>query len=468
MRLTLVPFLIAAFAAQGPPSARITALRNVTVLPMTGAPPLQSATVLMRGDRIAAIGPAAEVTIPAGARVIDGTGKFLMPGLIEMHAHLSKTRASALGLFVASGVTTVRDMGGDYEELRQWRQDVMAGKRVGPRVVMAGPILESVANIERMRRDPPSERVEPFERVRVGIGSPGEARATVARLAALDIDFLKIRTVHNLETYMALNEAAAAHGLALVGHTPPFPAATVLAAGQDGIDHAFSRPFSTESRDERIATWRRFAAAGVPVVPTLITIRAALDPVEKLRAIVDDVDGKIEPRRRYLSKYLILDWREQLRETTPQRQEALGKALLQWTRDLREMHEAGMNVLAGADVAVLNVYPGSSLHEEVGLFVSEMGMSPAEALDRATRRSAAFLRLGDSIGTIERGKIADLVLLDANPLADIANTRRIAGVMLRGQFYDRAGLDAMQRQVLTAPDLSTDDWGRTGSSAKAK
>ncbi|HTG95107.1 MAG TPA: hypothetical protein VL866_21090, partial [Pyrinomonadaceae bacterium] len=145
-------------------TARVIAVRNVTVIPVTGAPPILNSTVVIKGERIVSIGPTAK--IPSGARVINGTGKFLLPGFIEMHAHLSKTRASSLGLFVANGITTLRDMGGDHEELLRWRREVRAGSRLGPRILMAGPYLESARNIERMRKDPPSERVEPFERTR--------------------------------------------------------------------------------------------------------------------------------------------------------------------------------------------------------------------------------------------------------------------------------------------------------------
>ena len=127
----------------------------------------------------------------------------------------------------------------------------------------------------------------------------------------------------------------------------------------------------------------------------------------------------------------------------------------------REMHEAGVELLAGSDVAVLNVYPGSSLHDELQLFVTALKMTPVEALERATRRSARFLGLGDSIGTIERGKIADLVLLDGDPLSDISNTRRIASVVLRGVLYDRHGIERLLEAVAAAPDLKVDDWGRT-------
>ncbi len=460
LRITaaLIALLAVSLVAQTPQG--VLAIRNITVVPATGGSSMPAMTVLIRGDRIAAVGPANAVAIPAEARVVDGAGKFLLPGFIDMHVHLSKTRGSALGLFVANGVTTVRDMGGDYEELRQWRREMAEGRRIGPRILMPGPILESPANIERMRKDPPSERVEPFDRMRLAVGSPQEARATVARLAGMEIDFIKIRTVHDRETYLALNEAANAHGIPLVGHVPPYSAAAILEAGQDGVDHGFSRAFDKETRDERLATWRRFSAAGVPIVPTLVIGGAILTPIERLRAIVEDEAGKVEPRRQYLSKFLILDWREQLLEQSVEGQQQFRKFADQGLRDIREMHEAGIELLAGTDTGVINLYPGSSLHDELATFVKDIGMTPAEAIERATRRSARFLRIGDSVGTVERGKIADLILIDGDPLLDITNTRRISAVILRGAYYDHAGLEKIRAQVLAAPDIKIDDWGR--------
>jgi imidazolonepropionase-like amidohydrolase len=284
----------------------------------------------------------------------------------------------------------------------------------------------------------------------------------VQRLAATELDFLKIRTVQDRDTYLAINRAAAEHGLKLVGHVTGIPPDVVLEAGQDCVDHPFY-PSVDGTRDERLETWRRFARKGVPIVPTLITLEASLTPSDRLRAILEDEEGRIEPRRRYLSLFTIRDWREQAVEASDERRAALMKLREVVLRDLREMHEAGMDILAGSDAAVINIYPGWSLHDEMALFVKEIGMTAAEALERGTWRSARFLGLGDSIGTIERGKIADLVILDADPLADIANTRKIAAVVLRGVVYDRPAIARILSDVSAAPDRRKDDWGRSAS-----
>jgi imidazolonepropionase-like amidohydrolase len=458
-----LPFLLlmTVSAGQGGAPPTTVAIRNVTVIPATGAAPIAGATVIISGDRISALGPVARIDIPKYARIVDGAGKFLMPGLIEMHSHVSKTRASALGLFVANGVTTVRDMGGDHDELLRWRNEIRAGSRVGPRMFIAGPYLEAASRVERMHKDPPSERIEPFERLRIPIGSPDDARRVVGELAKKDVDYLKIRTVQNEETYLALNEAAHAHKLRLTGHVPVTDPELVLKAGQDDIEHGFYPPLKSASRDERLALWRKFAARGVVVVPTMVVIKkSVLAPVDHLKAMMEDAAGKLEPRRPYVSLYCLKDWREQLSETTAERQKAYQEIAANTLRDFREMHEAGVELLAGSDVAVINIFPGSTLHDELELFVNELNMPPSEAIERATRRSAKWLRIESETGTVEPGKIADLMLLDANPLRDIRNTRRIAGVFLRGTFYDRAGIDGLLAKVKAAEDITVDDWGR--------
>jgi imidazolonepropionase-like amidohydrolase len=428
---------------------------------MTGSGVLRTQTVIIAEGRVAEVGPVDRVRQPAGATVVDGTGKYLIPGLFDMHVHTSKTRASALALFVVHGVTTVRDQGSEHAEVLRWRQEIRAGTRVGPRMILAGPYLESLRNIERMRRDPPGERVEPFERARVGVGSPLDARRLIDSLAALELDHFKIRTVQDRETYLALAAAAHAHGKRLVGHVVTASPALLLEAGQDGVDHGFPISLDSLSRDERMAFWRELAARDVGVVPTLVTAtESVFRPLEYFQALVDDTTGAVHPLRPYASAFLILDWREQVLELAPERRQFFDRAWPIWLRHVREMREAGVRLMAGSDVAVLNIFPGASLHEELRLFVDSVGMTPMDALAAATREPAAWLGMADSLGTIELWKLADLVLLEANPLESITNTRRIAAVFLRGKLFRRTDLDRLLATVARMPDLRVNDWVR--------
>jgi imidazolonepropionase-like amidohydrolase len=455
--------LIAAVACMPPGAVRqgTIAIRNVTVIPMSGASPSARQTVMVRDGRIAEIGQAAEVRVPAGATVVDGTGKYLIPGLFEMHAHTSKTRASALGLYVVHGVTTIRDQGSEHAEVLRWRREIRTGTRVGPRMLIAGPYLESLRNIERMRRDPPESRVEPFERARIPVGSPEHARRVIDSLAALELDHFKVRTVQDRETYLALGNAAQARGKRLVGHVVSASPALFLEAGQHGVDHGFPIAIDSLPIEERMAFWRQLASRDVGVVPTIVVAtESVFRPLEYFQALVTDTTGAVHPLRPYLSAFMILDWREQVEEVTPQRRAFFERAWPVGLKHLREMREAGVRIMAGSDVAVLNVFPGASLHEELRLFVDSVGMSPVEALASATRKPAEWLGLGDSVGTIESGKVADLVLLDADPLNDITNTRRIAAVVLRGRLFRRADLDALLAAVAAMPDRRVNDWVR--------
>jgi imidazolonepropionase-like amidohydrolase len=234
----------------------------------------------------------------------------------------------------------------------------------------------------------------------------------------------------------------------------------MLEAGQDGFDHPFGFSDSV-SAEARQAFWRALVARDVGVVPTLVVFSASgFQPASYYQRLVTDTTAAVHPLRPYLSTFLILDWREQVDEVTPERRAFFDRYWPLALEQVREMRRAGVRIMAGSDVAVLNVFPGASLHEELRIFTDSVGMSPAEALASATRKPAEWLGLADSVGPIEVGKVADLVLLDANPLEDIENTRRILAVVLRGRLFDRAGLAALMDEVARAPDRRVNDWLR--------
>jgi imidazolonepropionase-like amidohydrolase len=464
-RLAGVTIAVTLTATAGAQQQETVAITGVTVISMADTVAMPNRTVLIANGRIARIGAADSTAVPQGASVVDGRGKWLIPGLVEMHTHTSKTRASALGVFVAHGVTTIRDQGSEHAEVLRWRREIRTGTRVGPRMLIAGPYLESLRNIERMRRDPPESRVEPFERARIPVATPADARRIVDSLAALEIDHLKVRTIQDAETYLALGAAADARGLRLTGHVVAPSPALFLAAGQDGADHPFLLAPDSLAGERGAALWRELARRDVGVVPTLVVLReSVLRPQPYFDSLAmdlpDQAAGAVHPLRPYLSRFMILDWREQAGEQTPQRRAAFQGFWPMVLSQVRQMRAAGVRIMAGSDVAVINVWPGLSLHDELRLFVDSVGMRPIEALASATRSPAEWLGLADSVGTIEAGKVADLVLLDADPLADIANTRRIAAVVLRGRLFDREGLARLMADVKAMPDIRTNDWVR--------
>ena len=445
---------------QAPPAADLV-VRDVTILSMD-AEASRRGSVLVRGDRIVYVGPTAALPPAPNAQIVDGTGRFLIPGLIDMHTHVSKTRGSSLSLLVSKGVTTVRDLGGDHEELLAWRREIAAGTRIGPQLLIAGPYLESASNAARQHATPADQMVEPTERTRVGVAAPGDAERIISTLAARGVDHLKIRTTTDRDTYLAIGAAARRHGLSLAGHIQPYGLDDILASGQASLEHGFYPPLDERPGVDRGALFARLAAGGVTIVPTIVVLeRLGTPDDETMKRRVTEADTPANGKR-LLSAYLRADWREQLAEQGPERRPLYRRLHESLRRDLREMRAAGVPILAGTDIGVLNVVPGESLHEELALLVRDANLSPLEALRAATRDAAAFLGREREIGTIAAGRRADLILLDADPIEDIAHVSRIRAVVLRGRLFDRGALTRLVDDVSSAPDVAANDWPRKG------
>ena len=462
MRFAAITFLLSALArdpsAAAPPPLVFT---HATVIDMTGAPPRFDTTVIVRGNRIDAIGKAGKVRVPRGAKVVDASGKFLIPGLWDMHVHFDEIERS-LPLFVANGVTGVRNMGGDLDSLVRWEKEIATGRLLGPGIVSGGPILDGP--------DPAAHGPT------ISVGTAAEARQAVSDLARRGARFVKVYDRLPREAYFAIVDEAKRARIPVVGHVP-LAVSTMEAsdAGQRSIEHlgTILEGASSQSRELRRleATAppprdpsdfpRRIAARGERMLDTYdektareLFARLARNQtwqvptliVKYTQTFVDDLARAGDPREKYVPAPDREWWSPQknffARYRTPE-YIVLKKRLYRKELELvGSLHRAGVPLMTGTDLSSAWVFAGFSLHDELALFV-EAGLTPMEALAAATRNPAIFFNELATAGTIERGKRADLVLLDADPLADIKNTRRIRAVVRNGRYLPREELDRL-------------------------
>lgn len=384
------------------------AITHVTVIDCTGAAPKPNSTVLIGDGHISVVGPSDRVTIPAGVRVIDGSGKFLIPGLWDMHGHLTDATDDAFPLLIMNGVMGVRDMGGDLAQIDRWRSEIDKGLRVGPHIIRAGPFV-----------DGPKEGVSN----RLTVRTPEEARQAVHNLKAKGVDFIKVHNALPPEAFFALMDEARKEHLPVAVHLPQgVSSAEASDAGAASLEHI-------ETINES-ALWRKGATAK--------TVEQAVD--ENLGPAGQELFQRLAKNGTWYVPTLIAYERGfVLWSNDP---EALRPRLEVHEKQIelvRMMHKAGVSMMAGSDFSDWALVPGVDLHNELALLV-EAGFSPMEALQAATLNPAKFLGKTDAFGTIEAGRAADLTLLDANPLEDISHTRKINAVVLDGKFYPLAAI----------------------------
>lgn len=424
-------------------------IKNISVIDGTGAPIKSGMTVVVKNGLITEIVPAKNFRPPAKAEIISGDGKYLIPGLWDMHVHLKNSTASALPVFIANGITSVRDMAGGFEELSEMRRRVEAGEIAGPRIRFSGPELESPESVARAKA---SGKKENFDLTRIVVAKPEDAEPAVKRLKKMGVDFIKLRTWPSPETYFAIIKAAREAGMQIVGHAPEsLDPIKVAEAGQASIEHGFyPYPLSKYSEAEREEIIEAFVKNRVAIVPTLVTWNERIFPLDREKEIIADKTNRIDFRRKYVAPELLEYWAFQIKDRKPLSSESLKGwtgAIDTMAADLGVMYRKGVRIMPGTDLAGPLIFPGFSLHDELELFVAKIGMTPMETLESATRVPAEFMGLADCLGTIEKGKIADLVLLDADPVEDIKNTRRIAGVIRGGEYFDRAKLKKLLRET---------------------
>jgi imidazolonepropionase-like amidohydrolase len=439
------------------------AFTHVTVIDATGAPALPDMTVIVAGRKITQLGKSASTLVPKSATTIDASSKFLIPGLWDMHVHeifgqwIPAQEKITPALFVINGVTGVRDMGGDLDQLKQWCSRIAAGDLVGPRMIISGPMLDGPV--------PAFPSSAPLK-------DAADGRRVVDELKANGADFIKVQSLVSRDAYFAAAAEAKKLGIPIVGHVPDkVRAVEAVNAGQESIEHltgVFEGCSSKE--DELMAAPRgpgrgKFLSTQDParckdLIALLAKNKTWQCPTlywEKGEWLIEKTNEGEDP----LIKYAPAEWRRAWPVFTSDiaknwssdplaDREAFFQAELKMIGD---MNRAGIPILAGTDTAAgVRVYPGFSLHEELSLLV-QAGLTPMQALQSATRNAGVFFGLRDT-GTIANGNRADLVLLDANPLENISNARKIQAVVLNGRYLSRADLDNLSSQIQQAAAAS--------------
>jgi imidazolonepropionase-like amidohydrolase len=416
------------------PAATATAefaIVDVTVIDPRDGRRIPRQVVLIEGGRVAAVGDVGAVAVPAGAERVDGRTRFLLPGLHDMQVHAlwdPVVRDTFLPALLAHGVTGVRDMGGTLDVLAQVRAEQQAQWRPWPAITASGPVLDGPAPVD------PS--------ISIAVASAADATAAVDRLAAAGVDFVKVYTLLAPDAYRAAVAAARRHGLPVDGHVPHGVAVTEAATGMRAIEHLRAETgglCAGLSTGECADAYEALREHGVWQTPTLLPRHA--------RAHLDDPARAAPDAFRAVPCVLREAWagnRERRLATLESSDHDARRAeYARESADAAALPSRGLRLLAGSDAGADFARPGIGLHDELALLV-DAGLTPLQALQAATTAPAAFLGR-DADGWIGAGRSADLLLLDADPLLDIRNTRRIAGVVRAGRWLDRDALDALLR-----------------------
>jgi imidazolonepropionase-like amidohydrolase len=458
VRLLLAVFLLPAPLAAGPSSQ--LAITHVTVIDATGRAPQVDQTILIDGNRITAITSSASARIPKGARSIDASGKFLLPGFWDMHVHIAGLNADPawskqvlLPLLLASGITGVRDMGGDLDALLAWQRAIESGELLGPHIVAAGPFITGSG--EKTPEQYPVANAE-------------QARAAVDDLTKRGANFIKIISLPSRDAFFALADECKKQNIHFVGHLPfEIDAGEASNAGMHSIEHflysAFALSFSSKEAELRprlveaekkgdSAAWEEIAheadvtyepAKAAAVITTLKKNGTWVTPTLASLDITAHPENwkSDDPLLAYVPPATSKQWRDSLNSDGMKKRAAwLGRQASNDWKLTGELHRAGVPLLAGSDSLDPFVFPGDSFHHELAELV-RAGFTNMEALQAATRGAAQFLGREKDYGTVEPGHIADLVLLSANPVEKIDNTRAVFAVIRDGHYYDRAALD---------------------------
>jgi imidazolonepropionase-like amidohydrolase len=460
------------------------AIRNVTVVDAVGGA-RRGQTVLVRGDRILDAGPAPRVPVPHGAHVVDGAGKHLIPGLADMHTHAVEIDDTDPELYVVNGVTTTRQMSASAGA-RTWKAQVAAGTRLGPQWTIGSRLVDGSPSLW--------DGLDPTGASYVAVADPAQARAAVRAEHAAGADFIKTYTRLTRDSFLAVADEAHRVGLPFLGHVPDFVELTEASdRGIQTVEHLFEVWYETSSQESRLRRgvqsvpigpgdyngwfnrmhpfeyaaarsydrrradrlFRRLVRNGTVFTPTLVMHQTNDRP-----EAIDRTDARFK----YVSAATIgyWDWALDSLYLAGRTLSQVAESAELFERRLAltaALAEAGVPLMTGTDLGTTYLMPGFSLHDELALLV-RAGLSPRQALRAATLEPARYLGRRDQ-GVVARGAVADLVLLDADPLHDIRNTTRIDSVLVRGQLIDPvrraqmlAAIEAEVRTSTAAPETA--------------
>jgi len=456
------------------PGLTSLALMHVTVIDGTGAPPRPDMTVLIVGYRIAEIAKSNTISVPRFARTIDATGSFVIPGLWDMHAHPDdpelwpvnpppQEKEKLLTLLIANGVTGIRDMGGDLRLLQEWRARVGNGTIVGPHIYACGPLLDGP---------------KPMWPGSVAISTAEQGRQAVRDLKKQRADFVKVYSLLPRDAYFAIADEAKKLKLPFAGHVPDSVTPEEASdAGQASEEHLLQIIEACSDRDaikKRVAELREAGATPVELRRAYIETMLSTFDNKKAEALFakfvknntwvtptvivwqnnasfEEDSAKYAERMKYLPRYIREYWdpknNAHLKNRSPERLAAEKLLVKKYLEIIAAMQRAGVKLMTGSDFGANPLlFPGWGVHDEMALLV-KAGLTPMESIQAATRNPAMFLGLDKSVGTIEKGKVADVVVLSANPLEDINNTRKVNAVIFQGRMFDRAELNRMLASV---------------------
>lgn len=412
---------------------------DVNVVPMDRERVLANQTVIVHNGRVTALGAADRTAVPAGALRIEGRGKYLMPGLTEMHAHIPDEKASkqfmenVLFLFLANGVTTLRGVLGVPGQLAL-RDRANQGKIVAPNMYLAGPGFSGTSANG------------------VVITTPEQAVRMVREQKTEGWNLLKILPGLGLPAYDAVARTAKESGIRFVGHVPPDVGLMhALEMGQETIEHMdgyveyLHGDKGPVDNTQLLGVVRKTREAGAWVVPTMVHRETVIGTLN-INAAMN------YPELKYMPPDLVQQWRGWYHDQfeNPQFNPAVARQVIaNRMLILKALHDGGARILLGTDSTQRFNIPGFSIHREMKRMV-EAGMTPFEVLKSGTQDAGFYFKNEDTFGTIAVGQRADLILVDGNPLQDVANVARRAGVMVRGTWLPESDLKARLDQIASS------------------